>query len=208
MNSDEKEIYEYIRKQNNQELNEIVPKYYGTSDDGTSLLIEKIQPLTEMNIASNTISKVQNNLENLKLQKNSIASEKSTSSQDSLYEKFKEALKTLHENNIIHNNIKLENLGLRDDDPIFLNFEFSQIFDKNYHNLYNYDNNITRTHFVYRKLTDKKNLAELFEHDDDAKLIQQELSKKPPLISNRTGNPMSLKLPQTFLNTNFNSSSP
>lgn len=161
-----------------------------------------------MNIASNTISKVQNNLENLKLQKNSIASEKSTSSQDSLYEKFKEALKTLHENNIIHNNIKLENLGLRDDDPIFLNFEFSQIFDKNYHNLYNYDNNITRTHFVYRKLTDKKNLAELFEHDDDAKLIQQELSKKPPLISNRTGNPMSLKLPQTFLNTNFNSSSP
>lgn len=196
MNYNEKTIYEYIQAQNNPELTRIVPTYYGTNNNGTSLLIEKIKPLTENHIVNDKISQVQDNLGSIQSQKNNMVLDESSSSQDSLYEKFKKALKTLHENNIIHNNIKLENLGLRNDDPIFLNFEFSQKFDNNYHNLYNYDNNITQTHFVYRKLTDKKNLAELFEHDDDAKLIQQELSKKPPLISNRTGNQMSLQLPQ------------
>jgi len=94
-------------------------------------IIENIQPLTEMNITNNQITKVQNNLGSIQSQKNNMGLERSSSSQDSLYEKFKNALETLHENNIIHNNIKLENLGLRKGEPIFLNFEFSRIFGDN-----------------------------------------------------------------------------
>lgn len=39
INHNEIYTYEYIREQNNPELNKIVPTYYGTDNDGTRLLI-------------------------------------------------------------------------------------------------------------------------------------------------------------------------
>ena len=159
--------------------------------------------------------------------------DESTSSQDSVYEKFKKALKTLHENNIIHGDIKLENLGLKDKNPIFLNFESSQIFDNNYqmainrkivekypnynfelfqifhdNNQYFRDNDIVKNHPIYKiyllNLTDIENLAIVFDDYETKKIIEKKLARYGKhLISNRTGKQMSLKLPQ-HMNLNTN----
>lgn len=134
-----------------------------------------------MNIANNQITQVQNNLGSIQSQKNDMTSE---SNKDSLYEKFKEALETLHENNIIHNNIELKNLGLKNDEPIFLNFEFSRIFG---------DNKPIKT--IYKE---KEKLAEVFRSHTKSYNIRMQYIKnyEKPLISYRTGEQMELKLPQ------------